>query len=95
MTPTPNNEPNDPRRDPSQWLALDAGELRQVLANEMASWLLCGFFSVHRVNRLHRFAERLAAPAGMKVDQVYRDLRADGRAILAERGQQPHYVFRA
>jgi hypothetical protein len=39
-------------------------------------------------------AERLARPGEMNVDDIYRDPRAEGLAILAERSQHPH-VFRA
>ncbi len=82
------------RETEKAWFRMDAGELREALATEMAKWLAQGFFSRHRANRFHRCARRAAKLAGTSVEEVYRTLRADGLAILEDRGEQPHHIFR-
>ncbi len=90
---TPNNERNASRRA-KPWHAMDAGELREALANEMADWLAAGFFSRYRADLFNHYAIRAAKLAKISIDEVYRTLRADGLAILDDRGQQPHHIFR-
>lgn len=71
------------------WTAMDAGEMREALAEEMAAWLAAGFFPTARAERFHRRAKRVAGLAGFTADQVYRDIRTDALAILVDQGVEP------
>ncbi len=82
------------RESEKAWFRMDAGQLREALAHELAAWLLQGYFSRYRANRFDGYARRLAKMAGLPIDEVYRTLRADALSILEDCGQQPHHIFR-
>ena len=61
----------------------DAYEERQKLAQDLADWLMAGFWPSPKAQRWWRRVRRLARATGQTQTGAYADLRADAEAILA------------
>jgi hypothetical protein len=68
----------------TDWMQMDAGELREALAAELAVWQTRGFDTPARAARWHRYARRLARLAKRSLDDVLADLQADAQAIRSD-----------
>jgi hypothetical protein len=68
----------------TDWMQMDAGELREVLAAELAVWQTRGFDTPARAARWHRYARRLARLAKRSLDDVLADLQADAGIIRSD-----------
>jgi hypothetical protein len=84
----------------TDWANLDAGELREVLAAELAVWQTRGFDTPARAARWHRYARRLAKMARGSLDAVIDALRNDAAGIRARDaaeavGTKKEITFRA
>jgi len=62
----------------------DAGRQREQLAQDLADWLMAGFWPSAKARRWWRRLRRLARATGQTQDAAYDDLWADAEAIMAE-----------
>jgi hypothetical protein len=69
------------RKFASEWDGLDAGQLREVLAEELAEWRARGFATPSRATRWHRYSRRLARLVKRPLKQVLADLWADADSV--------------
>jgi len=62
----------------------DAGRQREALTQDLADWLMAGFWPSAKARRWWRRLRRLARATGQTQDAAYDDLWADAEAIMAE-----------
>ena len=63
----------------------DAGREREELTQDLADWLMAGFWPSAKAQRWWRRLRRLAKATGQTPDAVYNDLRRDAEVGLKER----------
>ncbi|MFO8011897.1 MAG: hypothetical protein R6X20_01190 [Phycisphaerae bacterium] len=63
----------------------DAGRQREQLTQDLADWLMGGFWPSPKAQRWWRRLRRLAKATGQTHDAVYKDLRRDAEVILGWR----------
>jgi hypothetical protein len=63
----------------------DAGRQREQLTQDLADWLMAGFWPSTKAQRWSRRLRRLAKATGRAHDAVYKDLRRDAEVILGWR----------
>jgi len=63
----------------------DAGRQREQLTQDLADWLMAGFWPSPKAQRWSRRLRRLAKATGQTEDAVYADLNQDALALLNQR----------